>query len=752
MNRHTIQIRHPSAWHGELWRDALFLGNGLSGILMHGAIAEETIQCNRFDLWHGGNPGGPVPDISDTFAEMRQLILDGRYTEANTNRMAAALREKGYSASPEVPHPLGSLKITTEPDTIFKNYRRGIHMRTAEGFVQYTIGETSFRRRVFVSRDWDLVVLSMEADHPFTASYRFELFLADGREGTETLTESTIISRTTDNAYGANIRFTGDYTAKIQNNRVYITGSRYLVFLQLWSHSEPADFTEACTHTYEELLARHTALYTPLYDAVSLELTEDAAHDVCTEELLADAYGDTASPVLLEKLWRFGRYLFISAASARGNPIPLYGLWHGGDAMPWSQYVENENVQMTYWHAAAGGLAEALLPLIRYYTGKTEAFRESAGKLFGMNGIWLSAYTTPGVSGPCVPVGVIINWISGSGWICQHLWEYYRYTGDTETLRKEILPFMREAALFYKDYVLYTENGSLELVPSVSPENTPGNLMPAFFTENMGHIAPAVKNATMDFAVLKELLTNLLEGIRITGMYAGETDVWQNLLDAVPAYRINSDGALQEWMDDRLQDHYYHRHLSHIYPLFPGNEINSRRTPELFEACRKAVHLRKLGGQSGWSLTHMANIYARLGEGEKAAECLDILVKSVVNSALVTTHNDWRHMGMTLDLENFAPVQLDANFGAVNALQEMLFRWCEGYLFFLPALPERLKKGNAKGFVFPYGSVDLQWDENAVSAVIRAKQAFAAEVLIRDTAVRKVSLAAGETMEIHTAV
>jgi len=748
MEKHRIIINHPASSHGELWRDALRFGNGLSGILVHGAIAEETIQCNRYDLWHGGSPGGEIPDISDTFREMRAQILSGDYTGANTNRMASALHEKGYHAAPEVPYPLGSLKISTEPETVFKNYIRGIDMHTAEGFVSYSIGGTDYRRRMFVSRDCDTVVLAMEADCPFTASYRFEVFLADGRESETELSENALHVRTTDGAYGAAVRFAGNCTAEVKNNRVYVTGEKYLVLMKLWSGQEQDVPDEILDLAYDELLARHTARYTPLYDCVSLELADAGYHARSVEDLLAEAYRDSASPALIEKLWRFGRYLFISAAAENGYPIPLYGLWHGGDQMPWSQFVANENVQMTYWHTACGGLAGLIRPLIRYYTGKTEALRESARKLFGMDGIWLSAYTTPGVSGPCVPVGVIINWISGAGWICRHFWEYYRYTDDTEMLKREILPFMREAALFYRDYVTYAD-GRACLVPSVSPENTPGSLMPPFFTENMGHISPAVKDAAMDFAVMKELLTNLLTGIGITGLYAEEADTWRALLDAVPAYRINGDGALAEWVDESLSDHYYHRHLSHIYPLFPGEEIDSRRTPEWYEACRKAVHLRKLGGQSGWSLAHMANIYARLGEGENAAQCLDILAKSALNNALITTHNDWRHMGMTLDLGDFAPVQLDANFGMVSALQEMLFRRSEGGLFFLPALPERLRKGQAKGLVFPEGTADIRWDETGTAIRIRAKKAFSAEVFVKGRSVREIALAAGETCEIR---
>ena len=177
----------------------------------------------------------------------------------------------------------------------------------------------------------------------------------------------------------------------------------------------------------------------------------------------------------------------------------------------------------------------------------------------------------------------------------------------------------------------------------------------------------------------------------------------------------------------------------------PGKEINAVNEPELFAAFKQAVRLRELGGQSGWSLAHMSNIYARMGEPELAIECLDTLAKSAVNNALITMHNDWRHMGMTLDLQDFAPVQMDANFGVVSAIQEMLF-YCSGdKLFLLPALPARLVCGSVKGIVFPQGTVDLEWNGDRVSAAITAAADFTAQIYLKDTFVRTVTLRAGET-------
>ena len=734
MSRHIVKMKHPAAWHGESWREALMLGNGLTGILVHGAIAEETIQVNRFDLWHGGNAGGEIPDISDTFAKMRSDIQNNDYAAANQNVMAAALRDNGYSAGPQVPYPLGYLKISYTPETVFHAYERGIDMRSAEGYVKFRIGHNHFVRKMFVSHDCDIAVLSFKSDKPFTAVYSFEIYKNDDTADIIHIADNnSILYSSADGSRGVRIQFRGSCTMDTDKERIIITGNDYLVFVQAYSHGKAEELPDIPELSYDELLENHKKLYTPLYDSVSLELASDEEHNRSNENLLEEAYDSQASPALIEKLWRFGRYLFLSAASANGYPVPLYGLWHGGDNMPWSQYVANENVQMTYWHVLAGGLSYSLKPLIRYYTAKTETFRECARKLFGMRGIWLSAYTTPDVGSPCVPVGVIINWISSGGWLCQHFWDYYRYTGDTELLKSDILPFMHEVGQFYLDYAIGEPDEPVQLIPSVSPENTPKNFMPKYFHENMGHICPAVRNATMDFAIMKETLTHLLEGMDITGMYLSEREEYLQLLNRIPAYQINEDGAVSEWMDPELHDNYYHRHLSHLYPVFPGNEINAYNSPELFDAFRQAVHLRELGGQSGWSLTHMANIYARLGEGEKTAECLDIMAKSVINNALITTHNDWRHMGMTLDLGNFAPVQLDANFGAVSAVQEMLFRWSDGYIRILPSCPERLSSGKVSGIVFPYGTVDVLWDDVQVRCILHVRQTFSADLILEET-------------------
>ena len=738
MSRHIYTLKKPASWHKELWREALPLGNGLTGVLIPGAIGHEQITFTRHDLWEGGL-NREIPDVTRAIRDMREALDTGDYAAANKENLAHALLEKGGTTPIDCPHPLGWLDMEFVPAKLFKHYRRGVNMQTGEAFVEFTVDGCRYRREAFVSRHADVTVMRMRADAPFTATYDFRLYNPIAESVT---TESGLYRASAEGYTAAGVVFVGDYSATVHGTAVSVTGSDYMILIRCASHGSDDSTDGVLGQTYEQLLAAHVALHQPLYDSLHMELAPDEAFGATNEDMLDEAYDGEASPALLERLWRFGRYLFISAASEEGNPVPLYGLWHGDHHLAWSQYVANENVEITYWHTMAGGLSYAIPPLLRYYTAKTEKLRECAGQMFGTRGIWISAYTTPGASGPCVPVSVILNWISCAGWLCRHFWEYYLYTRDETLLREEILPFMYEAALFYRDYAV-KDGDYIRLYPSVSPENTPA-----------GHTGVVAQNATMDFAILKELLTNLLCGMEITGMYAHEADAFRDLLARIPPYMLNEDGAVKEWMHPDIKDNYHHRHLSHIYPVFPGTEVTAHGQPALFEAFKQAVRLRKLGAQSGWSLAHMASIYARMGEGDKSIECLDVMAKSVIMESLMTTHNDWRRMGVTLEWGGEAFVQLDAAFGIVNALQEMLFCPQKDALSILPALPARLTSGCARGLVFPEGHVDVAWNVGGetmgtVTVTVLADRPVDTGILLGGQEVAHLTLAAGEQETLH---
>jgi alpha-L-fucosidase 2 len=306
-----------------------------------------------------------------------------------------------------------------------------------------------------------------------------------------------------------------------------------------------------------------------------------------------------------------------------------------------------------------------------------------------------------------------VNWISGAGWLCQLFYDYYLFTNDKVFLRDHLLPFMREVALFYEDYFSYDAAGKVVISPSTSPENWPKEFCEIESSSSM-HPRLTV-NATMDVAVARELLGNLLRSSREFDLYGECHEQWECMLEGLPAYEVNEDGAVREWLDHRFSDNYEHRHLSHIYPVFPGFEITREAEPMLFEAFQNAVDKRGTVGlkdQTGWSLAHMANIRARMGDGAQAYECLETLMQTCVGKNFFTYHNDYRGSGMTMgwSFGHSTPFQIDANMGLTSAVYEMLVQSRPGVIKLLPAVPEQLSSGKITGIRTRASvKVDMEW-------------------------------------------
>ena len=670
MNR--VWMKKPAGWAGELWRESLPVGNGLTSALLCGSAGYEHLWVNRYDRWDGGEET-ELPDVRETLPQTRALIAEGRYQEAN-NILSDALRAHGYAVKPATPSAPVEIRLRFESEAPFRRYRRGVDLETGEAFVTFDQGAAHIERRAFVSRVDDQAALWVKSTGPICVK----------------------VDLPNDPRLRVSVLQVGGARHDL-GGTLAIEGASDLLILARFD-APPVEMS------YPALLERHLPGYCEAMGDAALTLS---GGDHNTEWLLDETAENEIPVELCEKLWRFGRYLFASGTAEAGEPFPLYGLWNGQANLPWAQNVANENVEMIYWHAPVGGYAGLLRPLIHYYFSKMDAFRAAARRMFGCRGIYVSTYTTRNNSLPTPNVPVIVNYIGCAGWLCQHFYQYYRYTGDEALLRAEILPFMLETAAFYEDYAQRDGAGRLCISPSVSPENTPGNFIPEDFQAHMGHPNPVVRNATMDFAILKELLTHLLALNEAFPQDPVRVEKWRAMLRDMPDYMVNRDGAIREWMDEGLEDFYLHRHMSHLYPLFPGEEV--RRGDRWFDACAKAVSLRKLGGLSGWSMVHMAAIHARLGDGERALSCLDMLARGCLLPNLFTLHNDWRDMGVTLRID-MAPVQLDALMGAVNAIQEMLLSVSDGRLTFLPACPERFERGEVKNWRFPGGRVSFRWD------------------------------------------
>lgn len=728
-HRNQLILKTPASWFGAKWREGLPCGNGLVGALVYGAIKDETIQVNHAELWHWG-VNNPLPDVSSSVNLTRELLDKGEFHKAN-NITSHALLEAGYEAELYKPCPLGDIKWFMYNESVFQHYRRVLDMENAEIRVTWDQENQRFERKVFVSRKDNLVALKLSTKKQIIHSaIRLQLHETYGEDtkkkrleigdSLEIHYEGGYMYYAAENEDGTDFgmvakvltdgKMTFDECVEVEDAseitmlvKTFVKGNREDAFMLLKGELEQTKYS------YDELLVRHRSIHKPLYHSSDIKLAWEGL-EKSNEELLLDAYEDYASNVLLEKLWRYGRYLFICGTRKNAQPFPLYGLWGGEYNLIWSHHMANINIQMIYWHCLAGNLIEDAETLIDYYMGLIEEFRENARQIFGMKGIYLSAGSTPGLGRANQIVPIITNWISGAGWIAQHFYAYYTYTGNRQVLEDKILPFMYEAALFYEDYLVLEDTGKYKIYPSISPENTPSNLMPEGFKEFMGHGSPTSINATMDFAVMKELFTNLIEASEATGKYKECIPKWKELLDGIPGYQMNADGSVKEWMHMELSDNHYHRHISHMYPVFPGNEVTYEKDEVLMEGFKKSLYQRILGGQTGWSLAHMSCVYARFREPEKAIECIDVITRGCMTNSFLTLHNDWRKMGISLDLDEFAPIQLDANMGIVGAIQEMLLFIDTDLIHVLPACPARWKKGSISNMRFHTGQISFEWD------------------------------------------
>lgn len=821
INGDTLVMRTPAAWHRDMYREAAPTGNGLIGALVYGGISQERIAINHARLWEQGKRQ-ELPDIHETLALTRDAIDRGEYLEGNWYS-ANALKEQGYAPRLGNPVPVGDLALEMDGRDIFRHYRRLVHMDTGEIEVTWQEGEQAFWRRAFVSRKRDMVFVCAGTDgRPFTllaGAGRHETWEDDAKKKWESQEPSSFAQgncfgfqavHEDGTWYGLLCALDTDGRVSQRKGSLFVEGAtRVTVAVKpvAFSEGELKPMLQAAgdgqgareelpgerqgfwgelswagglsreeLFDYEARLREHVALHEPLYRSAELSLSHKK--DTPNEELLARAFEEEASPELLEKQWKLGRYLMVSGTREDGNPFPLYGLWHGRYKMNWPHNMANENVEMIYWHTLPGNLGYTMRTLIDYYVKRMPAFRECARKLFGLPGIYLPAGTTPEHCYPTQIVPVILNWIGCAGWLSQMFYRYYQYTGDRELLESRILPFMYEAGLFYENYIVRDEKGTVRIYPSVSPENTPGNLIPPE-NPDMAHPCPSVENATMDIAIMKELFTNLLEVSGETGLYQEKRRLWEDIIAHLPAYGTTEDGDVREWQKDGLEERYNHRHLSHIYPLFPGTEIVRGRDDEAqVRAFEKAVDKRILGAQTGWSLSHMACIYARLQRPERVMECLDTMDKACLLKNLFTLHNDWRGMGLTLGRGSSAPVQLDAAMGVVQALQECLLFVDRDCVKLLPALPERLGQGALKNFRFMAGMVCMDWSlgERKLRAVLSVERqteitvilpSWAEGVRVRQSGVTggaqgaaprslcadgcsvKLKLQAGETVEIE---
>ena len=732
-----LTMRYPTSWHQEMWREGAPFGNGLVGGLVYGGVYKENILINHALLWRGGF-NMQLPDISDSLPVIRKLLDEKKILEADII-ISESLKAKGYQGNNFVtPNPVADILLETPSTELFSHYRRIIDMSKAEVTVSWMENEKSFCRQTFVSKANNKIFTRYNC-----VNGRFDTKIAVALHDLETMADTVIPQQENyakENAsyycaYNESIYRPGDFgiLCKVFSDGEMTTGGKYICVKNAAEILIVADVfietprAEAFAHLEQELqgpfdyvkeLQAHVELHSRLYNAVDFSIS-DTDTDTSNEELLLDAFEETASNELMEKLYAYGRYLFLCSTSDKDTlPCHLTGLFNGTYQCFWAFNMYNVNFEMIYWQALSGNLPGYMRLALDYTEAMIPQFQENAKKIFGCSGILINSVNAPDSGLYKCLANHIVNWTGGAAWFSQHFFDYYRFTEDIEYLKNHALPFMYETALFYEDFAVEALDGYYDLYPSVSPENVASNVAAELGKD---HVETS-KNATMELALLKELLTNLLKGCELTGMYQGKIEKWITMLSKVRPYMINEDGAVKEWTDPYYKDNYCHRHHSHVYPIFPGSEV-TKKDP-IYSAFEKAEDLRLkfgLSDQSSWSMVFMSGIAARMGRSELALKVLQTIARTCLMNNFFTVHNDWRRMGPIACADfRIAPFQIDGNIGIPGVINEMLLQSQHEDIFLLPALPDKWEKGHIKGLLARGNIIcDVYWDGKNGRAVLQ---------------------------------
>lgn len=691
--------------YANVWEEGLPIGNGKLGAMLYGTPEKAIFQCNEDSLWYGGARNRNNKACKESLSEIQTLIFKGKI------KAAEQLMQESMTAMPEHQRhfePAGDIFLYNQQHGKIQSYYRELNIEDAYVTEKYNIGENHYKINAFASYPRNIMCYRVLCQESEQSRYRVHINRARGLYTSYITGENSvgIIGATGDEgvSYCQLVKARTDGKTTQKGQYLIIENFSYLeLYTTIATNFREDNPQEYCLEklrdieqlSWKDLKEEHIQDYHALYNNVDFQLAGSREENV--DQLLESVKG-TVNPYLFEMMFQFGRYLLISSSRPGSLPANLQGVWNDKLQPSWdSKYTININTEMNYWIAEKAGLSQCHIPLFDHLQRMYPNGKRTAKEMYDLDGF--VAHHNTDIWGDTAPQDMYMPasyWPMGGAWLSLNIWEHYSYTKDQKFLDKYFY-ILEDALRFLLNYVVELPNGDFVTNPSVSPENK-------YYTKE-GEVGYMSFGCTMDIQIIWELIQDYLQGTNFTKFDPVVAEKAKIILEKLPSHKIGKHNQLMEWYEDYDECDLGHRHISHLFGLFPGHRLKTE-TPQILSAAKVSIERRLAngGGHTGWSVAWLLNLWANFHEGQ---ECYQMMLKQLKNSTLPNL------------LDNHPPFQIDGNFGFTSGVIEMLIQFYKNELWILPALCTEWKTGSIKGICLPNKvKIDIFWQDSKLSKLV----------------------------------